>query len=104
MFQFFGSREGFDSAFAQCLFNKNVRILGLFNDTGTQVQLQELGTFSTRIYIDCSGQSLPLCAQLNITTIPAIFNGAVPVIAGPLNRAWFEQNIGCDMTENGTMA
>ncbi len=92
------------SAFVQCLFDKNVRILGLANDTATQVQLQELGAFSPRIYVDCSGQSLPLCLQLNITSIPAIFNGAVPVIAGPLNRAWFEQNTGCYMTANGTIA
>ncbi|MBI3190085.1 hypothetical protein HYZ41_00100 [archaeon] len=89
------------SAFTQCLLGKKVVIFGLSTDQATQVQLQSLGAFSTNLYFDCSGQNLAVCQQLNITSVPTIFVNGVNV-PGPQSVQWFEQNIGCYMTMNGT--
>lgn len=89
------------SAFTQCLLNKKVVIFGLSTDQATQVQLQALGAFSPSIYFDCSGQNLAVCQQLNITSVPTIFVNGVHV-PGPQSVQWFEQNIGCYMSVNGT--
>jgi hypothetical protein len=91
------------SAFAQCLVNKKVAVLGLSTDQATQLQLQVLGAFSGRNYIDCSGNNLVLCQQLNITSIPVIFYNN-QLFQGPLAVQWFEQNIGCYMTASGEKA
>jgi len=91
------------SSFANCLYNKNVRILGLSTDQGTQLQLQVLGAFSGKLYIDCGGQNLALCQQMNITNVPVIFV-ANQIVPGPQPESWFEQNLGCYMTENATKA
>jgi len=89
------------SSFANCLFNKQVRILGLSNDASTQAQLQALGAFSARLYVDCSGVNLALCQQLNLTRVPVIFYNN-QLFQGPQNIQWFEQNVGCYMTSTGT--
>lgn len=84
------------SAFAQCLFDKNVRIFGLANDPATQAQLQALGAFSVRIYVDCAGANLAVCQQLNITQVPVIFSNN-QLVQGPQNTQWFVQNTGCSL-------
>ena len=89
------------SAFAQCLADKQVRILGLSTDAATQTQLQLLGAFSARIYFDCGGDNLAICQQLNVNQVPVIFYNN-QLIQGPQNLDWFE-GIGCYMTASGTM-
>ena len=89
------------SAFAQCLFDRQVRIFGLSTDAVTQAQLQVLGAFSGRLYVDCAGQNLAICQQLNITTVPVIYNNGT-LVQGPLNLNWFEQNAGCMTGANAT--
>ncbi len=85
---------GNQSAFAQCLFDKRIRIFGLSNDPATQAQLQVLGAFAASLYVDCGGQNAAICQQLNITQVPVIFyNGTL--VQGPLNTDWFVQNAGC---------
>lgn len=85
------------SAFAACLFDRQVRVLGLANDPATLAQLQVLGAFSGRIYIDCGGQNAALCQQMNVTQVPVVFvNGTL--VQGPQNLAWFEQNTGCTLS------
>ncbi len=89
------------SSFAQCLADKQVRILGLSTDAQTQAQMQQLGAFSSRIYFDCGGNNQAICQQLNITRVPVIFyNNAL--VQGPQNLDWFQTNTGCYMTENAT--
>ncbi|GEM_PF-3600079 len=91
------------SAFAECLFSNQVRVFGLSTDAITQAQLQVLGAFSGRLYVDCAGQNLAICQQLNITTVPVIYNNGT-LAQGPLNLGWFEQNVGCMMSANATKA
>ena len=88
------------SAFANCVADKRIAVLGISTDQATQIQLQVLGAFSNRLYVDCSGQSAQICQQLNITQYPTIFNNGT-LVQGPLNVNWFEQNLGCYMTANG---
>ncbi len=88
------------SAFADCLFRNQVRVFGLSSDQSTQAQLQALGAFSGRIYVDCGGQNLAICQQLNITQVPVIFFNK-NLIQGPQARGWFEQNVKCYMTADG---
>ncbi|MBI2676322.1 MAG: hypothetical protein HYX24_07725 [Candidatus Aenigmarchaeota archaeon] len=88
------------SAFADCLFNKQLRVFGLSSDQGTQAQLQALGAFSGRIYVDCGGQNLAICQQINITQVPVIFFNK-NLVQGPQARGWFEQNVQCYMTADG---
>ncbi len=89
------------SAFSQCLFDRQVRVFGLSTDAVTQAQLQALGAFSGRLYVDCGGQNLATCQQLNITQVPVIYSNGT-LLQGPLNLQWFEQNAGCYMTANAT--
>jgi hypothetical protein len=90
------------SAFAQCLAGKQLRVLGLSSDATTQAQMQLLGAFSARVYFDCGGQNAAICQQFNITNLPVIFYNN-EFIQGPKNLDWFE-GIGCYMTANGTKA
>lgn len=92
---------GNQSAFAQCLFNKQVRVFGLANDPATQAQLQVLGVFSQQLYVDCGGQNLAICQQLNVTQVPVIFNNGT-LVQGPVNVQWFVQNTGCSLDLNVT--
>ena len=88
------------SAFAQCLADKQLRIIGLSTDAQTQAQLQVLGAFSARLYFDCGGDNLAICQQLNISTVPVVFYNN-QLVQGPQNLQWFEQNLDCYMTEDG---
>jgi hypothetical protein len=90
------------SAFAQCLADKQIRVLGLSTDAATQTQMQLLGAFATRVYFDCGGQNAAICQQLNITKVPVIFYNN-QLAQGPLDLSWFE-NIGCYMTADGKKA
>ena len=84
------------SSFAQCLIEKQVKIIGTAADTSTQAQLQALGTFSGSLLFDCNSNAA-ICQQLNITTIPMIFISN-QLVQGPQNTEWFIQATGCNLT------
>jgi hypothetical protein len=91
------------SAFAQCLVEKQVRIVGPSNDNQTIAQIQLLGAFAAtgNIYLDCNSDIYrTACQQLNTTQFPVIFVGNNPTAQGPQNLDWFETNVGCYMTKD----
>ena len=84
------------AALTQCLSDGNVRIIGLSTDATTQAQLQLLGPYAGRLYVDCGGQNEAVCRQLNIQQFPIIFNNGT-LVQGPLGLDWFAQNTGCGL-------
>ncbi len=89
------------SAFARCLIEKNVRIIGLTTDADTQAQLQLFGPYGLQIYVDCGGQNAAVCQQLGIQQLPIIFNNGT-LVQGPVNVQWFGENAECYMSSTGT--
>lgn len=85
------------SDFAQCLFDKQVRVFGLSNDPITQAQLQLLGTFSGRVFFDCSANQ-QVCQQLNVTIAPSTLLNS-QIVSGLQTLDWFEENTGCSLEE-----
>lgn len=73
-----------ENNFSQCLASSGVVVFGSSTDVNTLQQLQALGSFSGRVFFDCS-RSLQTCINLNITNIPAtvyqnqIYLGVQPV-------------------------
>ncbi len=82
--QDFTSRILRENNFSQCLASSNVVVFGSSTDVNTLQQLQALGTFSGRVFFDCS-KNLQTCINLNITNIPAtafqnqVYYGVQPV-------------------------
>ncbi|MCK4496994.1 MAG: hypothetical protein KAU24_02300 [Candidatus Aenigmarchaeota archaeon] len=82
-------------AFAECLKEKNLLVFGQSNEPNTIQQLQILGSFSYKIYMDCVGAQLEACQQLGIEQIPSVvYDGKS--YAGVKNIDWFESLTGCE--------
>ena len=70
--------------FSQCLLSRGIVVFGSNTDVNTLQQLQALGSFSGRVFFDCS-RSLQTCINLNITSVPAtahenqVYYGIQPV-------------------------
>ncbi|UCD07751.1 MAG: hypothetical protein JSW41_02145 [Candidatus Aenigmatarchaeota archaeon] len=82
-------------AFAECLKGKNLLVFGQSNEPNTIQQLQILGSFSYKIYVDCVGAQLEACQQLGIEQIPSVvYDGKI--YTGVKNIDWFESLTGCE--------
>ncbi len=82
-----------DKNFAQCLFNKGVRVLGLGNESSSVLQAQLLGTFGSRVFVDCTG-NIQACQQLGVQQFPTTVyeNNGYP---GVQSAQAFTQLTGC---------
>jgi hypothetical protein len=58
-----------DKNFTQCLFDKGARVFGLSNETASVTQVQLLGAFGSRIFVDCAG-NVAACQQLGVAQFP----------------------------------
>ena len=82
-----------DKAFAQCLFDSGIRVFGLLNESASVLQTQILGTFGSRVFVDCSG-NVEACLQLGVGQFPTtIYNGSGYPGIRPLQA--FTQLTGC---------
>ncbi len=81
--------------FIDCLDSKNVRIAGIANNTGTQLQFNALGLpYSGKLYVSCDGESVQQCLDFGITQVPTIIynNQGYP---GPQPVEFFENLTAC---------
>lgn len=83
-------------AFTECLMGKKLMVFGQSNEPNTIQQLNILGSFSYKIFVDCVGANLEACQQLGIEQIPTIVyeNNAY---TGTKAIDWFESLTGCEM-------
>lgn len=81
-------------AFVDCLKEKNLLIFGQSNEPNTVQQLQILGSFSYKIYVDCLGANLEACQQLGIEQIPSVVYGG-KIYTGTRDISFFESLTGC---------
>lgn len=82
-------------AFTECLKDKNLLVFGQSNEPNTIQQLQILGSFSYKIYVDCVGAQLEACQQLGIQEIPSfVYDGKI--YTGVKTIDWFESLTGCE--------
>lgn len=82
-------------AFVECLQEKQVLIFGQSNEPNTIQQLQVLGNFAYKIYVDCLGAQLEACQQFGIQAIPSVvYEGKI--YQGTQNIEWFESLTGCE--------
>lgn len=79
--------------FVDCLDSKGVRIAGISNQTATLLQLNVLGTYSPKLFVDCSA-NLDACVAANVTQVPSVVIGQY-VIPGVQSTDWFERVTGC---------
>lgn len=85
-----------EKAFAECLASKRVLVFGQSSEVNTQAQLQVLGSFYRKFYVDCTGANLQVCQQVGITQVPTtVYNNTPYVGVQPLQL--FEQLTGCMM-------
>ncbi len=87
-----------EKAFAECLKEKGVLIFGQSTETNTLSQLNVLGNYAYKVYVDCIGTNLEVCQQLGVTEVPTIVVGNSSV-TGVHTLDWFEQMTGCAMEE-----
>lgn len=93
--QDFTSRILREDNFSQCLASKRLVVFGSSNDLNTLQQLQVIGSFSGRVFFDCS-TSLQTCLNLNITQIPAtVYQNQVYFGVQP--AGFFAQLTGCSL-------
>lgn len=82
-----------DKNFAQCLFDKGVRVLGLGNESSSVLQAQVLGAFGSRVFVDCSG-NVQACQQLGVQQFPTtVYNNSGYPGVQPVQA--FTQLTGC---------
>jgi hypothetical protein len=88
--------------FIECLFNKNLRIFGVLNQTAnpqgaqaTLIQLNLLGRlYSPKLFISCDGDLVQQCIAAGVTQVPSVvFNNSVE--PGIKTVDWFESKTGC---------
>ncbi len=82
--------------FVNCLNSKNLKIYGTSNSTGTQLQLNILGTFSPEIFSPCDN-NIQACVDARVRWNPTIAygNSSYP---GPQPLSFFENITGCQLT------
>lgn len=90
----FASQLQREKAFAECLAAKNVVIAGVSTDANTVAQLQAIGNYAYKVYVDCAGANLQVCQSAGITAVPTIVVGNQSV-AGPQPLSFFVQATGC---------
>lgn len=85
-----------ERTFADCLKEKGVLIFGQSTEPNTLSQLNVLGNYAYKVYVDCIGTNLEVCQQLGVTEVPTIVMGNSSV-TGVHSLEWFEQISGCTM-------
>ncbi len=85
-----------EKIFAECLKEKGLLIFGQSNEINTIQQLQLLGSFSYKVYVDCLGANLEACQQLGIQEIPTVAYDDKAYV-GVKTLEWFETLTGCEM-------
>ncbi len=91
--------------FVDCLFDKNVRIYGVLNQTenpqgaqATFLQLNLLGRlYSPKLYISCDGGFVQQCLDRGITQVPSAIVGN-SIDTGIKTVDWFENKTGCKLS------
>jgi uncharacterized protein YpmB len=81
-------------AFAECLKDKGFLVFGQSNEPNTIQQLQIIGSFSYKIYVDCVDANLQACQQIGIQEIPTIIYNRMNY-TGVKTREWIETLTGC---------
>ncbi len=87
--------------FIDCLYDKDVRIFGILNNTlfpegaaATGLQLQALGMYSGKIYVSCDEPNIQNCIKLGVSQVPSVlYNNTL--YPGARDILWFEQLSGC---------
>ena len=69
---------------------------GQTSQPATLSQLEILGNFAYKVYVDCLGANLELCQQLGIEQVPTIFYSDM-IYTGTKDLQWFEDTTGCRM-------
>ena len=85
-----------EKAFAECLKEKGLLIFGQSNEINTIQQLQLLGSFSYKVYVDCLGANVEVCQQIGIQEIPTVAYDD-KAYTGTKTAEWFETLTGCEM-------
>ena len=91
--------------FVDCLYDKGLKIYGVLNRTqnpqgaiGTYYQLNMLGRYSGKLFVDCDGTAVKNCLQANVTRVPSVvFNGKI--YSGVKTVDWFEKETGCKLVK-----
>jgi hypothetical protein len=80
--------------FIACLTGKELFVVGQASNNYTQIQMQLLGDFSYKIYLDCTGDNVQACQDMGVVNIPSvIYNRTIYEGLKPVD--WFEQLTGC---------
>ena len=82
--------------FVDCLDGKGVRIAGISNQTATLLQLNVLGTYSPKLFVDCEAD-INACIAANVTQVPSVVIGQY-VDPGVKNTDWFQRVTGCKLS------
>ncbi|MBI4018096.1 MAG: hypothetical protein HY368_00630 [Candidatus Aenigmarchaeota archaeon] len=85
-----------EKAFAECLAEKQVLVFGQSSEVNTQTQLQVIGSFYRKVYVDCTGANLQVCQQVGITQVPTTVYNNTPYI-GVQTLQLYEELTGCRM-------
>ncbi|GEM_PF-2476536 len=86
-----------DDNFATCLKLRGVRIIGDGRTKATRAQLQQVGSFAGKIFVDCGRAKegcKPLMAKLKLTKLPVIEQGE-DRFTGPRPKQFLETLSGC---------
>lgn len=80
--------------FIECLFGRNLRILGQSNDTATLQQFNVLGTYSYKLFVSCNAPNEQSCRDLGVTRYPTtVYNNTG--YANIYGAEFFSQLTGC---------
>lgn len=90
--------------FVNCLFDENVRVYGVLNQTenlqgaqATLLQLNLLGRlYSPKLFVSCDGVFVQQCLDKGITQVPSVVVDSV-VETGIKTIDWFENQTGCKL-------
>lgn len=88
--------------FVDCLFDRGVRIYGALNidnqniTAATQLQLNILGRYSSKLYVSCDGELLQQCTNLGLQALPAlVYNNTA--YYGVFSTDYMEKLTGCKL-------
>jgi hypothetical protein len=82
--------------FIECMKDKKLLIFGQSNEPNTIQQIQLLGNFAYKVYVDCLGANLQVCQQMGIEQIPTIIYEQKSY-TGVKTIEWFESLTGCKL-------
>lgn len=65
---------GKERTFVECLASNGLGVAGVSTDANTVAQMQQLGNFGYKIYVECSGANLQVCQNAGITEVPVVIH------------------------------